>query len=314
MIAFGSGMQLSLKTIEQHIAHAPFLQEDFHPKNCELACLGTIVTSMTMDQFYELQKLLGSGFSVKNAIHELPASAFREAVTDDLLGEASRAVEICAKKNYQIIYPGHSVYPESFLTIDHPPKFISYVGHSAWLQRLRISVVGSREMSANAKEWMEQYFDLFLKSTRAVTVSGAAFGIDQMAHRLSVRNCLPTIAFIPSGLSQVYPYRFNHEIAEIILAKGAVMSEFLPNQEIKKHHFERRNRLISAISEVLFIVEARRKSGSIMTARLALGQNKTLCVLPSSPMFTQNLGNLDLLFDGAHPLRDEKDLIAIMGL
>ena len=158
---------------------------------------------------------------------------------------------------------------------------------------------------------MEHYFDMFLKTSQSVTVSGAAFGVDQLVHRLSVRNALPTIAFIPSGLGKIYPYRFKNDIEEILIARGSVMSEFLPNQEMKKHHFERRNRLISALSEVLFIVEARRKSGSLITARLALSQNKTLCILPSSPMQAQNLGNLDLLFDGAHPIRDDEDLLLL---
>lgn len=308
-------MQLSLQNIEQHISNAPFLRDDFHSKICELACLGAVATQMTTQEFFDLQKILGSGFSLEKAVLELPASSFKLAVKNDpkLFGEARMAVEDCEKKSFRIIYPGHALYPEGFLTIDHPPKLLTYVGEPAWLAPVRISVVGSREMSQNAKEWMEQYFDLYLKSSSAVTVSGAAFGIDQMAHRLSVRNCLPTIAFIPSGLSKVYPYRFNYDMKEILLAKGAVVSEFPPSFEMKKHHFERRNRLISAISDVLFVVEARRKSGSIMTARLALSQNKTICVLPSSPMNAQNLGNLDLLFDGAHPLRDDKDLMAVMG-
>ncbi len=310
-------LQLENQMIEQKISgHLPidFLPETLHLKICELACLGTLVSQMTLEEFCEMQKAICSGLSLKQSILALTPSAFTNQVLgqDECLVASYAAAELCNKKKYQMIYPGHYLYPESFLNIDRPPKLLTYLGAPAWLSMNRISVVGSRDMSGESRQWMELYFDRFLKKTGAVTVSGAAFGIDQLVHRLSIRNFLPSIAFLPSGLSQIYPRRFIYDIEYLIEANGAVISEFLPNVEMKKHHFERRNRLISGLCKVLFVVEARRKSGSIMTARLALTQGRTLCVLPSSPIQTNNLGNLDLLFDGAHPLRDEIDLIQIM--
>ena len=286
-------------------------QEDFHFKICELAALSSFATKITLIEFFNLKELLESGLSLKAAISSLAPSKFRQQFESTHFEEAQQAVEQCVRKDYQVIYPGHEIYPEEFLFLDKPPLFLSYIGVPAWLTKNRISVVGSREMSQDTVEWMELYFDLFLKKTKAVTISGAAYGIDQLAHRLSVRNGLPSIAFLPSGLNQIYPRKFSYDIENLIQARGVVVSEFLPQIEMKKHHFERRNRLISGLSEILFIAQARRKSGSMITARLALAQNKNICVLPSSPMQAQNLGNIDLLFDGAQPLRDEKDLIAL---
>lgn len=297
----------------QLIFNDNFLHDDLHFDFCELACLGAIAHRMSLTEFYAAKELLAQGCNLLQAVHSLTVSPFTIQLEDqpELFGQVKSAVEICEKNNFKMLYPGHPHYPNSFLNIDHPPKLLTYRGEVCWQNLNKISVVGSRDMSMDSQRWMEIHFNEYLKKSKSVTISGAAFGIDQLVHRLSVRNFLPTIAFLPSGLSQIYPKKFEFYIDSILDTRGAILSEFLPGTEMRKHHFERRNRLIAGLAELLFVVEARRKSGSLITARLALAQGKSLCVLPSSPNQTQNLGNLDLLFDGAHPIRDEDDLLVL---
>jgi DNA processing protein len=268
---------------------------------------------MSLREFYSVKNLQTQGFSLSRAFQSLEPTALTLLLKEQtkLFDQAKDAVEACEKKNFKMLYPGHEFYPQNFLNIDHPPTLLTYRGEVCWSSLNKISVVGSRDMSMDSQKWMETHFNEYLKKSRAVTVSGAAFGIDQLVHRLSVRNCLPTIAFLPSGLNHIYPQKFEYCVDSILGARGAILSEFLPHVEMRKYHFERRNRLIAGVSELLFVVEARRKSGSLITARLALNQGKNVCVLPSSPNQTQNLGNLDLLFDGAHPIRDEEDLLIL---
>ena len=218
--------------------------EDLHHKNCELACLGSLAAEMTLDEFVEIQKYLAAGMTLKKSVLSLKESMFTNRIktNPELINDGLKALEICRVKKFNVIYPGHALFPESLLEIDRPPKLLTYIGEPAWLTQNKISVVGSREMSPNARQWMELYFNIYLQKSRSVTVSGAAFGIDQLVHSLSVRNLLPTIAFLPSGLDQIYPRRFAYDIVHLLATKGAVVSEFLPNVEMKKHHFERRNR------------------------------------------------------------------------
>ncbi len=289
------------------------ISSDLHFDFCELACLGALAPQMSLEEFEKLKNLQSQGQSLNKAISSLQASIFTKYFLENpnLQEQAKWAVEVCEKNHFKMIYPGHELYPENFLTIEHPPKLLTFVGDPCWHIKNKISVVGSRDMGQDSQRWMEIHFSEYLKRSRVITVSGAAFGVDQLVHRLSLRNFLPTIAFLPSGLQNIYPKKFEYYLKSILETRGSVVSEFLPQIEMRKHHFERRNRLIAALSELLFVVEARRKSGSLITARLALGQGKTLCVLPSSPNHTQNLGNLDLLFDGAHPIRDVDDLLIL---
>jgi DNA processing protein len=159
-----------------------------------------------------------------------------------------------------------------------------------------------------ALSWMENHLSAFLRTTSAVVVSGGARGIDQRAHRLAIRSGCPTVVFLPSGLARPYPDEWRTWKDDILAAGGAVLSHYPPFQEIRRFHFEERNRLIAAMGRILFVVEARRRSGSSMTARLAADLGRTVCVLPGHPADPRAGGTIDLLFDGAAPIRDATDL------
>lgn len=313
-------MQLNFKSsrliqkLDSNQSMPEIMSHELHNKMCELACISALIPEMNLEYFAMLTRLLANNCSLKQSFEQIASSAILNRCKEDtnLWSKGQKALEVCEKQGFQILYPGHDLYPSEYLNLAQPPFFLSFKGTPAWLTANKIAVVGSRDASFDAKNWMELHFDSFLKLSRTVTVSGAAYGIDQLVHRISLRNFLPTIALIPSGLSQIYPRQFAYEIKAIVESGGAIVSEFLPGVEMKKHHFEKRNRLICGLTNLLFVVEAKRKSGSIMTARLALEQNKTICILPSSPMQTQNLGALDLLFDGVHPLRDEQDLLCLL--
>ena len=229
----------------------------------------------------------------------------------------SRALEIelwCEDHLVEILFPGHQLYPDCFLELESPPLFLSVLGKIQWSARRHLAVVGSREASCLALEWMDQHLGRVISDSQAVTVSGGARGIDQKAHAMSLRRGLPTIAFLPSGLGCVYPANFQSWIPEILKSGGAVISEFAPLTPMRKFHFERRNRLIAGLGDIVFVVEAARRSGSIMTARLARDGGKTVCTLPSFPGDPGSAGSLDLIFDGAFPIRDGDDLAALLAL
>lgn len=157
-------------------------------------------------------------------------------------------------------------------------------------------------------EWMSRHLLEFLSKTPITVASGGARGVDAHAHELTLLADRPPICFLPSGI--LYPYPHQHEplFRRILDAGGTVISGFAPESRMQKGFFHARNRWIAGISKVTFIVEAQRKSGSSLTAKLATEEGRSLCTLPVSPMSSRGLGNLDLIESGAQPLRDSTDL------
>lgn len=208
-----------------------------------------------------------------------------------------------------ILTPDSKYYPEGFHKMMAPPVFVSYLGAVEKIQHPSIAVVGSRTPSSKGQDFLIQTLTDFLKSTPIPVISGAARGIDQLAHKCALRNNCPTVAILPSGIRNPYPTYFDKWISEIIDSGGCVMSEYLPNSFMQKHYFYRRNQLIVGLSTLLFVIEAKRKSGSIMTARHALDNSRDIAVAPGHPFDPQYGGSLDLLYDGGVLIRDHLDLM-----
>ena len=221
------------------------------------------------------------------------------------------ALEFYRERGAVIVYPGHDHYPAEFFELEDPPLFLSVLGNSAQLiVRDRIAIVGSRELSHRCARWMEQELARFLRiASTAVIVSGGARGADQAAHLAAVRAGRPTIVFLPSGLGEIYPPDLNDWIEPILRAGGALVSSYAPHDTIRKYRFEGRNRLIATLCQLLFVTEASKRSGSLMTARLAAEQSKDIAVLPSFPSDLVGQGTLDLLINNAIVIRDAEDLL-----
>lgn len=217
----------------------------------------------------------------------------------------------------ETLVPGHPFYPVCFDELEKPPSELHVLGSLEALDPERcISIVGAREASPRALDWMDrnlpEYLDL---RPDAIIVSGGARGIDQKAHAASVRKGRPTVVFLPAGLERIYPPDLVEWIEPVLRAGGAFVSPYPNDQEIRRAHFEGRNRLIAALGRMLFVVEARRKSGSLMTARLAGELGRAIAVLPSFPTDGNASGSLDLIIDAqAAVIRDAKDLAAVDGL
>jgi DNA processing protein len=205
-------------------------------------------------------------------------------------------------------FMGDSLYPASFSGMPGAPIFLSFIGHAAWLWGGAIAVVGSRDTTQTSHLWMEENFAEFLRHEKPVVISGGARGIDQMAHRLAIRNNCSTVAVLPSGLGRIYPQMFESWQKAIIEGGGCLLSEYAYDEKMQKHFFHDRNRLIAGLGAVTLLVEAKRRSGSLLTAQKTLQLGKSVLVVPGHPCENSHLGNLDLLSDGATPIRDAEDL------
>jgi DNA processing protein len=262
-----------------------------------LACLSVFDKSIRVDNFRQM------------ALFDLSHS-----YEPTIVEKARHVAYRCRELGATILYPGHSNYPNVFYDLEEPPTFLSVLGASAWQGRECLSVVGSRDPQRMTLDWLELHLAESVKAQKWTIVSGGARGVDQKAHAISLRLGLPTIVFLPSGLANPYPVNLGSWIREIVRSGGAILSEFAPDEPMRKSHFERRNRMIAAMGTILLVAEARRKSGSLITARHAREASRSICVLPTFPGDARTDGALDLLFDGAFPLRDGSDLVSLYDL
>lgn len=214
----------------------------------------------------------------------------------------------------QYTTPDQPDYPPQWKELSHWPPRAAYWGEPVWLNHHMISVVGSRTPMQDTVRWMENHLTTVFNRRSLAVVSGGARGVDQLAHRLSMQCQRPTVCVLPSGIRDPYPYGIRPFLEDIVRNGGAVISTFSDDEPIKTQHFGIRNRWIAGFSKICFVAEANRRSGSILTAKLALQEQREVVTLPVSPFSAQGLGNLDLLADGAQIVRDGEDLDALWGL
>ena len=142
-------------------------------------------------------------------------------------------------------------------------------------------------------------------------VSGLAQGIDTFSHRGALDTNGKTIAVMGTGINKIYPYQNKH-LAKAIEQTGLLLSEFSLHSAPRAYHFPRRNRIISGLSYGVLVVEASLKSGSLITARLALEQNREVFALPSGLDFTMSQGCNQLIKDGAILMDSLQDILQVI--
>jgi DNA processing protein len=190
--------------------------------------------------------------------------------------------------------------------IDDAPPLISVRGNPDVLARPQIAIVGSRNASAAGLKFAERMARALGAAGFAV-VSGLARGIDAAAHRASLQT--GTIAVLAGGHDCIYPAE-HVELVEALVVDGAAISEMPLGWEPRAHDFPRRNRLISGLSIGVIIVEAARRSGSLITARIAGEQGREVFAVPGSPLDPRCEGTNGLLKQGAIPVTEASDVIA----
>lgn len=216
-----------------------------------------------------------------------------------------KASDACASK---IICFDDEKYPKRLKHIYDPPLVIFVKGHADLLNMQSLAVVGSRSASVVGREAAFSFSQQLVKYNLVIT-SGLALGIDAAAHQGAISISGNTIAVVATGLDLVYPTRHRTLENQIIEAGGAIISEFLPGTQPRAGHFPKRNRIISGLSLGVLVVEAELKSGSLITARCALEQNREVFAIPSSIGNSQAKGCHWLIKQGAKLVEQCADII-----
>jgi len=214
------------------------------------------------------------------------------------------------KMKYEIKKFIRKDWPPLLEEINQLPEKLFYVGKIPDWSRKLLCVVGSRKNTSYGKEATEIFIE-GLKNYPITIVSGLALGIDSIAHRAALKNNLPTIAVPGSGLSLevLHPQSHTRLAEEIVEKGGCLMNEFEPEFKATGWSFPQRNRIMAGMSHATLVIEAEKKSGTLITARLATEYNRDVLVLPGSIFNTTSQGPHLLLRLGATPIRDSDDIL-----
>ncbi len=211
-------------------------------------------------------------------------------------------------ERHHTIRPGDDDFPELLSRIPDPPELLHVLGDVDALHMPCIAMVGSRNPTRGGLRNAHD-FAYHLGKTGFTIVSGLARGIDTAAHRGALDAGAATVAFLGTGIDRVYPAA-NRDLAHEIAGRGALVSEFPPGTQPQAWHFPRRNRLISGSSLGTLVVEAARRSGSLITARLAGEQGREVFALPGSIHNPLVRGCHQLIRSGAKLVETADDILA----
>lgn len=205
-------------------------------------------------------------------------------------------------------------FPEALLEIPKPPKQLYIRGTLPPENMICLAVVGSRNATSYGRAACERLIE-GLAGYPICIVSGLALGMDGIAHRKAIDIGLPTIAFPGSGLSDNALYPASHLVLaeKIISSGGALLSEYEPETVGAIWTFPQRNRLIAGMARAVLIVEAKEKSGALITAQLALDYNRDVLAVPGSIFSEYSRGTNKLIKGGATPIHNSYDILRTLG-
>jgi DNA processing protein len=224
--------------------------------------------------------------------------------------EAGRVLARAEPHGYDVRWPAHPAYPPLLATIVDPPLLLWTRGDAALLDAPAVALVGSRQSTMSGRE-VGFRLAADLAAAGVLVTSGFARGIDAAVHRGALSTGR-SMAVLGCGLDQPYPTDHG-PLGCDLAAAGVIVSEFPPGAPPFSHHFPMRNRVISGLSRAVVVVQAAARSGSLITARLALEQGREVMAVPGDVRTGANAGGHALIRDGARLVESAADILDELG-
>ncbi len=245
-----------------------------------------------------LQKIDGIGKKIADSISK-----------SQVLSRAEAEISFMERNGIKHVYYRNPDYPRRLRECDDGPIVLFYKGDVEFNQARVLSVVGTRKPTPYGKQVVEKLLtELAERGHRLVLVSGLAFGIDGLAHRISLELGMENLAVLAHGLDTLYPPE-HREIAQKITRQGALVSEFFSGTRPDPQNFVRRNRIIAGLSDATLVVESAIKGGSLITAELAISYDREVLAIPGRITDEQSAGcNYLIHSNKAALIQSAKDL------
>ena len=268
--------------------------------------IGNILFKRLLDQFSSPEKVFTASVQDLSQIIGISPNLATRIKSFKFKKSIRQEIDYAIEKGFHIVTFSDMDYPPLLRQIPDPPPFL-YVSGKLVSKSSNIAVVGSRNPTDYGISATKRLTENLAKCGFTI-VSGMARGIDSAAHEGALLGKGKTIAVLGSGLDRIYPPE-NRKLFDKISENGAVISEFSIQSPPEAHHFPIRNRIISGMSLGTVVVEAAKKSGSLITARLAADQNREVFAVPGSIHSFKSCGTNSLIKQGAKLVENAQDII-----
>lgn len=297
----------------------PTRQQSRYDQNLVLAFLVDKINlnSARLNQiltFYkDLNQALSDQFSELDHLNLKWLAKVNYSLLDNQIGELKSNLEI---HKINLLSFDDKTYPQSLKVLENYPLILYYQGNVEFVQNnLMLTVVGSRNVDKYAEIFCTQILGEVCRLGVGV-VSGVAIGIDALSHQIALQNNAPTIGVIGSGLDRkaFYPSQNWGLRNKILETNGLILSEYPPLRMPNIYTFPQRNRILAALTDLTWVVQATLKSGSLITALKARDLGKTLATTPADIRNLNFEGNLKILKEGCQIITEPVDITSLMGL
>jgi DNA processing protein len=260
--------------------------------------------------FHQLVNRYGGASAALEALPELVARRLKgRAIRICERAEAEREIDAATRMGVHFVAMCDPDYPAPLREIDAAPPLLTLRGDAAALRRDCVAIVGARNASSAGTAFARQLARDLAREDIGV-VSGLARGVDAAAHRASLGG--GAVAVLAGGQARPYPSENLELLEQIVSTGGAALSEMPLEWEPRGRDFPRRNRLVSGVSRGVVVVEAARRSGSLITARFAVEQGREVFAVPGSPLDPRAEGTNDLLREGANLCANAEDVTRVL--
>lgn len=242
--------------------------------------------------------------SVKGIGEELSVQILNQKYRENL----DKYENYMIKNNIELISIYDKYYPEKLKKIYDKPIVLYIKGNKEILNSFSLAIIGCRE-NTKYGEIVAKKLSYNIAKKGIVTVSGLAKGIDSIAHKETLNAKGKTIAVIGSGIDRIYPFENVNLANEIVKNGGVIVSEYIVGTKPEKMNFPARNRIISGISDGVVVIEAKKKSGTMITVDFALEQGKEVFAVPGNVISKNSEGTNELIKNGAKCVMCLEDIL-----
>jgi DNA processing protein len=268
--------------------------------------IGTLLAKRLIDAFVTAQHVFDAPDEALLRVPGITRRHIAALKAHPIPAGVQAELDLVARRGYRIVTITDSDYPQLLRQIPDPPLFLYTCGRLE-SSPAKLAVVGSRNATGYGMTTTKSLSGT-LASLGFTIVSGMARGIDTAAHVGAIAAGGKTIAVLGSGLERIYPAE-NKKLFERIAESGAIVSEFGLTTEPEGHNFPIRNRIISGMSLGTVVAEATKNSGSLITARLAVEQNREVFAIPGSIQSFKSTGTHNLIKQGAKLVEHAQDIV-----
>lgn len=273
--------------------------------------IGPRTMTLLLDRFGDAAAVLSADRDELAAVAGVGPKLVHAIRTADHFVDADGVLSWCEQNDVRIVPQSDDDYPSLLHQIDDPPSVLFQQGEILPADELAVGIVGTRHASHYGLKQAE-HFAFMLAKAGVTVISGLARGIDAAAHQGAIHGNGRTIAVLGGGLGQIYPSE-HRPLAGQITTCGAVISEYAPQAKPRGGMFPQRNRIISGMSMAVLVVEAPQRSGSLITARLAMEQGREVLAIPGPINSRTSRGCNLLIRDGAKLVQNIDDVLEEIG-